>query len=56
MRFVVTNAISPAEVVQVADAAKEIGEAAVTVFECTLVGLVLGFVLLRVEGTVESTD
>jgi hypothetical protein len=44
------------EISQIADAATEIGDVATTLFGCTLVGLALGFVLLRVESTVEGTD
>jgi len=44
------------EISQIADAAAEIGDVATTLFGCTLIGLALGFVLLRVESTVEGTD
>merc|ERR1712216_409255 len=55
-KSIATAALSPMEFSQIADAAAEIGDAATTVFGCTLIGLALGFVLLRVESTVEGTD
>jgi hypothetical protein len=44
------------EFIQIADAAEEIGNVATTLFITTLVGLALGFVLLRVESVIEGTD
>lgn len=55
-KSVATAALSPMEISQIADAAAEIGDVATTLFGCTLIGLALGFVLLRVESTVEGTD
>ncbi|CAL6440731.1 unnamed protein product [Bathycoccus prasinos] len=55
-KSVATAALSPMEISQIADAAAEIGDVATTLFGCTLIGLTLGFVLLRVESTVEGTD
>jgi|TARA_B100001996_G_scaffold264201_1_gene206106 hypothetical protein len=55
-KSIATAALSPMEISQIADAAAEIGDAATTIFGCTLVGLALGFVLLRVESIVEGTD
>eukprot|EP00218_Dolichomastix_sp_CCMP3274_P007582 CAMPEP_0170133684 /NCGR_PEP_ID=MMETSP0033_2-20121228/1479_1 /TAXON_ID=195969 /ORGANISM="Dolichomastix tenuilepis, Strain CCMP3274" /LENGTH=112 /DNA_ID=CAMNT_0010369203 /DNA_START=27 /DNA_END=365 /DNA_ORIENTATION=- len=46
----------PQELMQVAGIGKEIATTSVTCFVITLVGLVFGFVLLRVEASVEGTD
>ena len=55
-KSIATQAISPMEFIQIADAAEEIGNVATTLFITTLVGLALGFVLLRVESVIEGTD
>ncbi|CAG9462993.1 unnamed protein product [Pedinophyceae sp. YPF-701] len=53
-RQAVVAAVSPVEVAQVAGEAGFIGGTAATMFGMTLVGLALGFVLLRVESLVEE--
>ena len=48
--------MGPAEIAQVAALGPEIAEVAATCFAITLVGLSIGFVLLRVESIVEGSD
>ena len=54
-RKVQTNAsMAPMEVAEVANLSSEIAQVSIICFAITLVGLAVGFVLLRVEAIVES--
>ena len=53
VRGVATKA-SAVELAQIANQGAEIASIAITCFEITLVGLAIGFVLLRVEGAVNG--
>jgi len=50
----VATKVAPVEIAQLAGEAEFIGGVALTMFAITLVGMAVGFVILRVEGLVEE--
>jgi hypothetical protein len=55
-RRVVTSASAVTIITEIAAIGPEIAKVATTMFAITLTGLAIGFVLLRVEATIEGTD